>query len=366
MYFYIGSSETMKKILVIQQKMIGDVLVSSILCEWLKKNIPESEVHYCIYEYTLPVVEHNPFIDEILLFKEEFRKDRKAFWQFLMTIKHQKYDLVVDAYGKLESGIISWFSRAPERISYAKDYPKFVYTKTIERSSTVYTNAGNAIEDRLRLLVPEDEIENNILQPKIYLTEEEREQAHSILKHGGIDFNRPIVMIGLLGSAEDKSLPDNYMATLIEEVIEKTNGQLIYNYTPSQKEEAQKIFDRLSDTGKSHSFFNIYGASLRAFMALLSKCTFLIGNEGGAVNMAKALNIPTFTLFSPWIHKKAWNSFEDGQKNVSVHLSDFEPEVYENHSMKDIKKEFGEWYRHFKPDYWLPALNAFIKAQLKN
>ena len=43
----------------------------------------------------------------------------------------------------------------------------------------------------------------------------------------------------------------------------------------------------------------VYGQNLREFLALLSQMNYLVGNEGGAVNMAKALNIPTFTLFFP-------------------------------------------------------------------
>ncbi|NBC57221.1 MAG: lipopolysaccharide heptosyltransferase family protein, partial [Bacteroidetes bacterium] len=50
------------KILVIQQKMIGDVLTSSVICENLKRNFPNAEVHYLINRFTLPVVENNPYI----------------------------------------------------------------------------------------------------------------------------------------------------------------------------------------------------------------------------------------------------------------------------------------------------------------
>lgn len=353
----------MKKILVIQQKMIGDVLLTSILCEWLKKQNPQSEIHYCIYEHTYPVVAHNPFVDHFLLFTEKHRKSKVALFHFLKTVRSQHYDVVIDAYGKLESNLITLFSGASERISYDKGYSNFYYTKTVKRSPKVYTNAGNAVEDRLRLIVPEEAIAQNILKPKIYLTEEEKEQAHALLEEAGIDFTEPIIMIGVLGSSEDKSLPPEYMATLIDTVASETQGQLLYNYMPNQKAEALAIFNRLTPETKARSFFNTYGKGLREFLALLSHCDMLIGNEGGAVNMAKALEVPTFTLFSPWIHKKAWNLFEDGTKNVSVHLSDFEPEMYKEVSMKEIKKSALEWYRKFTPNYWLPPLKEFIAQQ---
>ena len=38
------------KILVIQQKMIGDVLVSSLLCNNLRKAYPSAQIDYMVYK----------------------------------------------------------------------------------------------------------------------------------------------------------------------------------------------------------------------------------------------------------------------------------------------------------------------------
>ena len=54
------------KILIIQNKMIGDVLTSSILFEALKQKYPTSVLHFVINPATLPVLENNPFIDEFI------------------------------------------------------------------------------------------------------------------------------------------------------------------------------------------------------------------------------------------------------------------------------------------------------------
>ena len=55
------------KVLVIQQKMIGDVLTSSILFEAIKIEHPSAELHYLINSHTVPVVENNPFVDKLVL-----------------------------------------------------------------------------------------------------------------------------------------------------------------------------------------------------------------------------------------------------------------------------------------------------------
>ena len=59
------------KILVIQQKMIGDVLISSIICNNLRKAYPKAQIDYLVYEATTPVLEGNSSIDNIILFQEK-------------------------------------------------------------------------------------------------------------------------------------------------------------------------------------------------------------------------------------------------------------------------------------------------------
>jgi heptosyltransferase-2 len=70
----------------------------------------------------------------------------------------------------------------------------------------------------------------------------------------------------------------------------------------------------------------------------------LIGNEGGSVNMAKALNVPTFSLFSPSVDKETWQIFEHEKGNVSIHLKDLKPEIYKQHNEKYIKEHTFKFF----------------------
>ena len=57
--------------------------------------------------------------------------------------------------------------------------------------------------------------------------------------------------------------------------------------------------------------------------------------------MAKALEKPSFIIFSPWIEKKIWATFEDGVHHISVHLNDFKPEfIWLRKPKKNSKKIF--------------------------
>lgn len=342
--------------------MIGDVLASSIICNNLKMLYPNAQIDYLIYPFTKPVVENNPNIDNLILFKDEYRKSKKALLNFLISIRKSQYDMIFDAYGKLESNLVVAFSGAKTKIGFHKTYSNFMYTKTVKEISKPLTNAGTALENRMNLV---KEINDNAtfdLKPRIFLTAVEIENGKKMLEKNNIDLSKKLFMIGVLGSGNSKTYPFAYMAKLLDVVVAKTGATLLFNYMAPQIKEAQAIYNLCQKETQNHIKINDVPGSIREFLSITHHCDALIGNEGGAVNMAKALDIPTFTIFSTWIKKEAWNSFEDGTKNVSVHLKDLKPELYGAKSPKEMKKDALKLYEHFTPDLIIPALEKYLQS----
>ena len=334
--------------------MIGDVLTSSILFEALRKKYPEAVLHYLIYPHTVQVIENNPFIDRIITYNP--KKDGKPgkFWNFLKLIKSEKYDIIIDVYSKISTGIISRASGARVRISYHKWYTSHFYTKTIERLKKPHTKAGLAIENRMLLLQTLDKTFPSELKPEIYLTEEEITKAKLQLRDSVIVPEKPLLMIGVLGSSKEKTYPPEFMAALLDEIAENTQTDFLFNYIPKQKEEVEEIVHLCSVETRERIHLKVYGKNLREFLALTAQCNALIGNEGGAINMAKALGVPTFAIFSPQIEKNAWATYED-DLNQSVHLKDFKPELF------SVKRASPDLYQDFTPDFISPVLLKYFK-----
>lgn len=352
------------KVMVIQQKMIGDVLTSSILFEALRKEFPEAQLHYLVFSHTIPVLENNPFIDKVIRFNENM-KNTVQFLEFFKQIRVEKYDIVIDVYAKLGSAIISKFTKAEFRISFNKWYTNLLNTHSFSRSIEARTNAGQAIEKRLRLLTP---IMKNIpadLKPKIYLTPQERSNAKEKLASAGIDDANLLLMVSVLGSSNSKTYPLEYLAKILDLLVAQTSAQLLFNYIPNQKEDALKIYNLCDPETRKSIYIDLFGHDLREFLALTSHCRALIGNEGGAVNMAKALNVPTFSIFSPSVPKENWNMYENGTTNVSVHLKDYMPELFDDQSNKYIHKNSRELYKQFKPYYFEEKLLNFVNPSVK-
>jgi len=340
--------------------MIGDVLATSVICNNLKTIYPNAQVDYVIYPFTKPVVQNNPNIDNIILFEDAFRSSKKALYKFLLSIRRAKYDIVIDAYGKPESNIIVVFSNALKKIGFYKWYISLLYTNSIKEISKPLTNAGLALENRLNLIRFLSPITELINKPKIYLTPAEIANGKNILQQYNIDFSKKLYMIGVLGSGPDKTYPNDYMSQILDFIVAKTDAALIFNYMPSQAKEAKAIFDLCRPETKKNIRIDIASKGIREFLSMTYHCNALIGNEGGAVNMAKALDVPTFTIFSPWIKKEAWNSFENETDTISVHLKDFSPDLYNGKSPKEMKDKALELYGSYTPELIFPTLEKYL------
>ncbi|MEY4833945.1 MAG: hypothetical protein RI980_60 [Bacteroidota bacterium] len=340
------------KILVIQKKRIGDVLTSTIILEALKARFPDAELHYLVYENSYAVVKNNKFIDKIVVLDEKSRKGKLAFLAFLFKIRKEKYDIVIDAYGKPNSVILAWFSGAKKTISFEKTYSKLLLTHVVNRNIASESNASKAIEHRMALLKPLG-IDFNLIAPKIFLSEEEISIGKQKLLDAKIDISKNILMISALGSQEIKSYPLHYMAEVLDYIVVQKEVQILFNYLPWQQNQAIEIYNLCNETTKNNIFIDFFQEDLREFLAVLFHCKALIGNEGGAANMAKALEIPTFSIYSPGIKKTDWNVFENTTTNISVHYDDYEGDL-------PIEGDLFEKYSKFKPSYFQEKLHDFL------
>ena len=352
----------MKKILVIQNKRIGDVLLASLIAANMKQVYPDASIDYLVYDYTAGVIENNPNIQNIIKIDEKELKKIPNLIKLALKIRKDNYDIIFDPYAKFQSRIICLFSNANVRVGFKKrekDPVLKFYTHAISFLKEKTRSCGKSIEDRVHLATSVFPIENPIFEPKIYLTEEEKQ--YDKLK----DYNKPVLMFGVLGSTPQKTMPYEYITQLIDFVTENYDVYVLFNYAPNQKKDAERIYNNCKQ--KDKIIFDIYEESIRGFIQLMNKCDLLVANEGGTVHIAKALNKPTFTIFSPYVLKEHWASFEDGVKHTSVHLLEEKPDLYTAQT-KEERREIEEnpslLYKKLTPEMILPKLKVFLDHHL--
>ncbi|PZD78238.1 glycosyltransferase family 9 protein [Mesonia sp. K7] len=348
------------KILVIQQKMIGDVLTTSLLFEVLRSNFPSAELHYLVNKNTIPVLENNPFIDQLIMVTPEMEKSKKLSFQLLKQVRQEKYDIVIDVYSKLFSGFLTYFSGAKTRIGLHKSYTKLFYSHTVKTSKTNTYGLPMAFYNRLEFLQHSGLDIDYAVSPKIYIHESEKEKLIEKLSHQGINILKgDYLMVNCLGSGKDKTYPLKYMAEILDAVVvNHPDKKFFLNYIPNQIEEIEELKSYCTANTKKQ-ILDFYAPSLREFIVLTSFCQAVFGNEGGAINMGKALGIKTFAIFSPWIRPTSW-MHQNNDFHQYAHLNLYCPERFNPFDKKELKAEVEKHYGDFTPNLFKEKLVQFL------
>ena len=331
----------MMKALLIQQKMIGDVLTASLHCAYLKRWNPSLEIHFVANQHTLAVLENNPNIDKIIIFRDDFRSNKLSFLSFLWKQRKEPYDYIIDFYGKIESNLIALFTPAKTKISYHKWYTSWVYSTPVKRSNNSLTQLPLSLHHRNQLILPlvGDDFNFNDF-PRLYLNKQEVQQAKKTIAHR--DPQKKLLMVAVLGSSKLKTYPLNQLADMLDYLCQNYPVQLIFNYMPQQLGQVNELIERLNKFTMDQLLFDSAPKSLRQYIGLVSQCDAVLGNEGGAINMGKAAGIPSFAIFSPQIEKQGWHN--DNPRHHAVHLNDYFPEaIHKNINEKHIQQLYAQF-----------------------
>ena len=349
------------KVLVIQLKMVGDVLLSSLICKNLKIWNPTIKIDFVANNHTLGVLENNPYIDNIIVFKDTYKNDKLGLIKFIKSFRNKRYDYVIDAYGKLESILITIFTPSKTKIGYSKFYTDWIYNKPIKRIKSSNQKLQLSILHRLQLLEPILGDKLNSTDFEIHLTQNEEKK---IAKKFDLTVkgNKKPIMIAAMGSGKNKTYPIEYLAQLIEVAFETTDAPMILNYMPKQKMEINRLIKMLKPKTKKAIQNGLTPNSLRDYIVTVSQCQAVIGNEGGAINIAKGLSKPTFAIFSPIINPYGWHT-EVKNKTMAVHLEDYFPEIIDFKNKKNIKKidHIKTLYLKLEPKLFKQKWISFLK-----
>ena len=133
-----------KNILIVQLRQLGDILLTTPVVDALKEQYPEAKISFLSHPMGKLVLNENPNIDELLFYPNS----KIEYLKFLLKLRKNKYDLVLDYMFNGRSAIFSVISGAKKRISF-KSNRSFFYTDVIDRNTD---DPMYIVEEKLRLL----------------------------------------------------------------------------------------------------------------------------------------------------------------------------------------------------------------------
>ena len=147
----------------------------------------------------------------------------------------------------------------------------------------------------------------------LFITDQERQDFRQYMAGQGIDFSRPVLLVGVTAKLAHKTWPEDRMTEVLRRLIEAyPHLQLIFNYAPGKEaENAQRIHARLLSSAATPSqplpvFLNIQAKTPRQLAAMAANCTAYFGNEGGGRHIVHAMGRPSLVICSPGASKTTW------------------------------------------------------------
>ncbi|MFH1227564.1 MAG: glycosyltransferase family 9 protein [Planctomycetota bacterium] len=311
-----------KKILIIRLSAVGDVINTLPVLRLLRKHYPQSYIGWAVEEKAKDLLDGDPDINELIVgsWKHDllptipgsnslhsncqcivFRRARHALApgnifgavpEFIKALRRTGYDVALDFQGNLKSGLVSYLSKAKERIGFAppasKEYNYLFNNQTVS--------------------LPEPHI--NRIEKNLYLLRALGIYETGLPKDSIIDISGLTSVDPLAGRPADRLViihpgtsafgaykrwaPDRY-GQLADRLISELKCQVLLSWGPGEK----PLVEQIAAGMKSKPIILDYSQSLKQLAVLLSKATLFIGSDSAPLHLANILRRPLIGLYGP-------------------------------------------------------------------
>lgn len=275
---------TVHRILLIQTRRLGDVVLSTALLDDLHRARPGVPIDWLVGRAAEPLLREHPLI------AERFVAESRPIAALARELRARRYELVVDVQGSTTTMLLTRATGAATRVGWRARGWRLAYTRALPRGAT----HEYVVRERERLLELAGITPSGAL-PRLALTETERRDGERMLAGAGArDGARASSPVGLLLSTREaaKDWRAEAFAELAASLV--TDGALPVVF--STAEDAERI---ARVRAAAPTALVLPPLELRAFLGALAACRVFVSGDTGPAHMADALGVPRVTIFGP-------------------------------------------------------------------
>lgn len=270
-----------RRILVIRQDRLGDVVLTSAMMPALRQMFPDAEIVYWIREPFLP------------LFEQE--------GDFAVTAERpqQPFDLVIDPL--LDYPLAGARLAASFRARWSAGFD------VAGRGAWFSVPVAPAADDEpflvslARLLRPLG-WQGDLLPPQLSMTQEERHAARRLTG------DEPYILIHPGAFYASQRWPAGHVAALADEIVR--SGQHVVMAGSNGDAD---VLDDVLHQSETKTAVVVRGVPLRMVMALIAEAAVVVCNNSGPLHLAGALGVPTVSTLGP-TNPAIWWPVGDSQR----------------------------------------------------
>jgi ADP-heptose:LPS heptosyltransferase len=283
-----------RKILVVQLRRIGDVILSSSAVAALKRKFPGAAIHFLVEPAAVQAVQGLPFIDEVIVY------DAKGVFSslsFALKIRSRGFDLVIDFMGNPRTALLTALSGAAVKAGPAHVFHRWAYSVLMPQSTTTMYAAREKIRMLAPLGVPDEETPLPVW-PKTPAG-----------KPGNV------VALAPASRKDTRRWPAASYAELGRLLRDRYGCEIVVLWGPGERTLAEEVVKGIG--GGAH--LSLETKSLQDAAEQISRCKLLVSNCAGTKHIAVALGVPTVTVHGS-SDPLAWNP--SSPRHLTVRLDE--------------------------------------------
>src|SRR5689334_1556357 len=257
----------MFRILVVRLGSMGDVIHALPAVASLKHSFPHSRLSWVIKPRWAPLLEGNPFVDEII----PFNRTAREILATRRMLRRERFELAVDLQGLIQSALVAASAKADKIVGLARSQARERFAAMFY-SSTVRTSAVHRVDRYLELAAAAGA--SNLL----------RAFPLPPGKPEGMLPEGPFVLACPLAGWGAKQWPLDYYS----ELAQRLNLPLVVNGPPASA-------DALHQIEGAH----VHLSGIPGLIDATRRAQAIVGVDSGPVHLAAALGKPGVAIYGP-------------------------------------------------------------------
>ena len=278
--------EKQKRILIVRQDRIGDVVLSTPIPRAIKNKWPDSFVAVLVNNYTKDVYLNNPYIDKIFIYDEIQLAGINNFFIKVKEIRSYKFTHSLMLLPSKKINYMLFCSGIRHRIGVGQKFYQFItFVKGVSRHKY---NPLRHEADYCMDLARKIGIKSNDITPQIFLTQGERYKV-AALRIKERKENKYLLGINSTSMKSAPNLKPEIYLQLIKRLQNHNKFQLVIT--------DDEIPEPLKDIN-GVEYPNIK-ADLRSSIITFASLDCLISSSTGPMHIAAAVGVKTISVFCP-------------------------------------------------------------------
>jgi ADP-heptose:LPS heptosyltransferase len=277
----------MQKILCIQHRQMGDVLMCTPAVRLLREFFPHAQIDFLTEKLGEQVLQRNPHINRLIVMPRKPTIAQNA--QLLMQIRRERYDVVIDFYGNPRSAQLTLLSGAGIKSGFDFRGRKLAYNVTF----AITDDNAYAGHTKTRLLQSFMPVAEKIPPIEMPTDSEGVAWAQSFWQDLGISSQDKVMAFCPVSRRDYKMWSPQNWALIADRLIKDKGCKIWMVYGPGEKELAEAVTMHMQEK----AILEYPMPTISQLRAVLEHCFAYVGNDGGNKHLAICAGLPTFTYF---------------------------------------------------------------------